>query len=91
MKNRRDRIIAVAGGVALMLILVLGTVWTGRRAKRDTEDAAHSVSLLYLDELAGRREQVVENNLNEKISVIRVAVDMLTDGDLRDKSSLETY
>ena len=56
MKNSRSRIIAVAGVVALMLILVLGTVWTGRRARIDTENAARSVSLLYLDELAGRRE-----------------------------------
>ena len=91
MKNGRSRIIAVAGGVALMLILVLGTMWTGRRAKRDTESAAHSVSLLYLDELAGRREQVVENNLNGKIGVIRVAIDLLTEDDLTDKASLERY
>ncbi len=91
MKNSRSRIIAVAGAVALMLILVLGTVWTGRRAKVDTENAARSVSLLYLDELAGRREQVVGNNLRDKIGVIRVAIDLLTEGDLRDKASLEAY
>jgi hypothetical protein len=35
----------------------------GRTAGRDTEQAVRSVSLLYPDELADRREQVVENNL----------------------------
>ena len=63
----------------------------GYNAKRDTEDAVRSVSLLYLDELAGRREQVVEKNLQEKIQTIRVAIELMTEEDLSDKAHLETY
>ncbi len=59
--------IAIVGSLILTVILVAGTVWMGSRAKRDTEEAVRSVSLLYLDELAGRREQVVGDNLREKI------------------------
>ena len=41
------------------------TCWNTR-----TESAVRSVSLLYLDELAGRREQVVSANMQQKINVI---------------------
>ena len=63
----------------------------GSRARRDTEEAVRSVSLLYQDELAGRREQVVEDNLQEKIQTIRVAIDLMTDEDTSDKAHLEAY
>jgi hypothetical protein len=75
----------------LALVLVAGTIWMGQSAKKATEDAVRSVSLLYLDELAGRREQVVEDNLQEKIKTIRVAIDLLTEEDLSDKAHLEAY
>ena len=48
---------AIIGGIIVSVILIFGTMWMGRIAKKDTEDAVRSVSLLYLDELAGRREQ----------------------------------
>lgn len=83
--------IAVIGSLILAIILVAGTMWMGSRARRDTEEAVRSVSLLYLDELAGRRKQVVEDNLREKIQTIRVAVDLLTAEDLTDKAHLESY
>ena len=83
--------IAVIGSLFLAIMLIVGTMWTGAQARRDTEEAVRSVSLLYLDELAGRREQVVEDNLREKIQTIRVAIDLLTDEDLSDKTHLEAY
>ena len=57
MESRKNRIthVALIGGIALVMILVFGTIWVGRSAKADTETAVRSVSLLYLDELAGRR------------------------------------
>lgn len=45
--------IAVIGSFMLALILIAGMVWMGQSARKDTEDAVRSVSLLYLDELAG--------------------------------------
>ncbi len=91
--DRKNPIVTVAvfGSLLLTVILVAGTMWMGSRARRDTEEAVRSVSLLYLDELAGRREQVVENNLQEKIQTIRVAIDLMTDDDTSDKTHLQAY
>ena len=83
--------IAIAGSIVVLVILVFGTVWMGRSAKNDTEKAVRTVSLMFMDELAGRREQVVENNLNDKINVIRVATDLMTEDDLSSKERMEAY
>jgi hypothetical protein len=80
-KSRNTVAVAVAGGLILILILVLGTLWMGQTARRDTEAAVRSVSLLYLDELAGRREQVVAENLQDRISDMRTALELMTDDD----------
>ena len=90
-KKNHTATIAVIGSLVLAIILVAGTMWMGAHARQDTEEAVRSVSLLYLDELAGRREQVVEDNLQEKIQTIRVAIDLMTDEDLSDKAHLEVY
>lgn len=87
----RTALIAAIGGIALILILVFGTIWVGRSAKQDTESAVRSVSLLYLDELAGRREQVVADNLQEKINVINTALELMTEEDLSDLDHLQAY
>ena len=83
--------IAIAGGVIVAVILVLGTIWMGHTAREGTEKAVRSVSLLYLDELAGRREQVVESNLQDKIHVIDVAVALMTPEDRSGVESLKAY
>ena len=94
MVNRRKNhttLIAVIGIILLTAILIGGMIWMGQSAHRDTVDAVRSVSLLYLDELAGRREQVVENNLNDSIGVINTAVGMITDEDLSDLEHMRSY
>jgi len=83
--------IAVIGSLLLAVILVTGTVLTGQQARRDTADAVRAVSLLYMDELAGRRGQVVENNLADRIRDIEAAVGLMDNGDLSSKQRLEEY
>ena len=46
---------AVIGSIIVALILMIGTFWSGNSASNDTENAVRTVSLMYLDELAGRR------------------------------------
>ena len=82
---------AFIGGVVLAFILVFGTFWMGRSAARDTASAVRSVSLLYLDELAGRREQVVAGNMRGKTDVIQTALDLMTADDLSDMAHLQAY
>ena len=90
-RKKRTTVIAVIGIIVILLILVFGTIWVGRSAKADTESAVRSVSLLYLDELAGRREQVVASNLQEKINVINTALELMTEDDLSDMDHLQAY
>ena len=90
-RNNHTVRIAFIGGLIVAAILVLGTIWTGRSAQRDTAEAVRSVSMLYLDELAGRREQVVEDNLNDNIRVIDIALGMITEEDLSDLEHMRDY
>lgn len=83
--------LAVAGSIIVALILITGTIWTGRNAGRDTEQAVRNVSLLYLDELAGRREQVVASTLSDYINDMDVAIGLLTKEDLSSTESLQAY
>ena len=90
-KQRNIAAIAVIGGALVMLILVLGSILMGQSAKRDTESAVRTVSLLYLDELAGRREQVVAKNLRDRIEDMRIALDLMTEEDLKDDQHRQAY
>ncbi len=49
------------------------------------------MSLLYLDELVGRRVQVVEDNLNDNIDIIHIAVSMIDREDLSDLEHMRAY
>ena len=83
--------VAIVGSIIVALILIIGTVWTGKSTSHDTEMAVRNVSLLYLDELAGRREQVVASTLSEYINDMDVALGMLTPEDLSSTENLQAY
>ena len=90
-KNSTSIRIAVIGGVVVALILIISTLLMGQAAQKGTEKAVRSVSLLYLDELAGRREQVVADNLRQRISDVQAALEMMTTDDLSDLAHLQAY
>ncbi len=90
-RKRSITAVSIAGGIILILILVFGTLWMGREARNETESAVRSVSLLYLDELAGRREQVVSDNIRSKFEVIETALELMTEEDLSDDAHLQAY
>ena len=90
-KRSNTVLTSLIGGIVVILVFVFGMLWMGDNAKNDTMNAARSVSRLYLDELAGRREQVVEGNLNGRIRDIRVAIGLMTDENLSDMEHLRAY
>ena len=92
-KKQRSRVLrfTVIGILVIALILMFGTFWLGTSANKSTEEAVKNVSLFYLDELAGRREQVVDSNLHDSIRNLRVAVGLMDDEDLTDMESLQAY
>ncbi|MBQ3790515.1 MAG: hypothetical protein II800_06250, partial [Lachnospiraceae bacterium] len=83
--------LAILGGAVIAVILLIGTISLGRIADRDTRVAVRNVSLLYLSELAGRREQVVASVLDDYIRDLDVAVGMLGADDLDSTESLQSY
>lgn len=83
--------VAVIGVIVVAAILIIGTLWTGRSASQDANSAVRNVSLFYLDELAGRREQVVAQTLEGYINDLDVAVDLLDESDLSSIESLQAY
>ncbi|MBR1763863.1 MAG: response regulator [Ruminococcus sp.] len=89
--NKKGLYAAVIGGVLVAVILVFGTFWSGQRARQDAENAVSSVSRLYLDELAGRREKVVASALDRNIRNMQTAVSLLTENDLSDIEHLQAY
>ena len=93
MENRKHgtKSVAIIGAILVLVILVAGTIITGHAAKEDTNKAVRSVSLLYLDELADRREQVVSSNLENRIETIEIAVGLMTEEDLSDEEHRQAY
>ena len=83
--------VAAGAVVIVAIILVIGTWWMGQSAQQATEDAVRSVSSFYLDELTGRREQVVETNLNSSIKNMQSAVGLLTKEDLSNQGHLQAF
>ena len=82
---------AVIGGISVVIILLFGTIWMGRSASRDTEMAVRNVSLLYLDELAERREQVVDSTLSNYVSDMDNALGLIQKDDLKNEESFHAY
>ena len=81
----------VIGALIVVIILIAGTFWMGTGANEDNANAVRTVSLLYLDELAGRREQVVAGKLSDYISDMGVAMDLMKKDDLSSVEKLQAY
>ena len=83
--------ILIFGSAIVAGILIVGTILMGRKASNDTGVAVRNVSLLYLEELAGRREQVVESVLNDYISDIDIALGLMDRDDLQSVEKFQAY
>ena len=90
-KSKLTTVIIIVGSLILVGLMILGTLITGQSANRDTDKAVRTVSLMFLDELAGRRKQVVEKDLDDKIRTISVAIDLMEENDLSDEDHLAAY
>ena len=90
-QSRRLIKMAIIVAVIVAAIVVVGTMWMGRSAREATEDAVHSVCRFYLDELASRRRQVVETNLDNTIKNMRTAITLMEDSDLDSVEHLQAY
>ena len=92
-KKSQHRILVhiIIGGMVVLFIIIFGTIFAGNRANQDTQEAIENVSRFYLDELAGRREQVVATTLENNINKIMVATELMEPTDLSDVEHLQAY
>ena len=91
-KQRRNIIrISVIGIIIVTCLLILSTLWMGEKVKNDTEQAVHTVSMLYLDELSTRREQVIASTLQSYTNNLDVAIGLIDKEDLVSVSRLQAY
>jgi len=90
-RNKKKVRYAVIFGIIAAVALVLATLWIGRKATQSTEEAVHTVSRFYLQELAARRQRVVASNLNKSIKHIEDAVELMTSENLSDMAHLQSF
>ena len=81
----------IIGSIILVSILVGGTFLIGSSVSDDTEKAVRTVSLLFLDELAERREQVVASNLGDYVNNMDIVLGLMTKDDLSSREKLQAY
>ncbi|MBQ7677648.1 MAG: response regulator [Lachnospiraceae bacterium] len=82
---------AIIGGVLFALIMVCGTIWTGRSAGVDSLEAVRKVSVLFMGEMTERREQVVASTLEDYIDDLDIAVGLIERSDLESVETLQSY
>ncbi|MBP5233644.1 MAG: cache domain-containing protein, partial [Planctomycetes bacterium] len=94
MEKPRKTLIVVAAVICVVLIaglLAYTTLWLGGITERDTRKVARATGRFYLEQLARRREKIVENYLKERIEVINVAIGLMQGEDLSDEPHLNAY
>ena len=82
---------AIWGGIIVAVILLLTTVWVSNSARTGTKRAVSRVSEFYLEELAGRRAQVVSEELKNNFTYMENAINILEDTDLESQETLRNF
>ena len=82
---------ALWGGMLVAWILILTTVWVSGGARTGTSQAVKKVSEFYLEELAGRRAQVVSEELKNNFAYMENALDILDASNLESQDTLREF
>ena len=90
MKSKENKIV-LTGGVFVLLLLIISTVWNVHSAQKQTQLVADSVSNFYIEELANRRVAIISDALKQNFQYMQNALDSITNEDLRTVSSLRSY
>lgn len=91
-RQRNETIVSVvSGGIIIAVILLITTVWVSNSARTGTNEAVNRVSEFYLEELAGRRAQVVSEELKNHFAYIHNALAILEDTDLESQATLRKF
>ncbi len=91
--NQRKQTVAFAiwGGTIIAVVLLLTTIWATGAARISTEQAVTRVSEFYLEELAGRRAQVVSEELKTNFTYMENALAIMEPSDLESQDTLRSF
>ncbi len=90
-QKKQTIIFAVVGGAVIAAILLLTTIWVSNSAREGTNQAVNKVSEFYLEELAGRRAQVVAEQLQSGFGYMEHAFEIIDESDLASQESLREF
>lgn len=82
---------SIWGGILIAAILLVTTVWVSNAARTGTDQAVARVSEFYLEELAGRRAQVVSEELKSNFEYMNNAMSVLEPSDLESQETLRHF
>ena len=82
---------AVSGGIIIAAIILITMGWVSNKARISTKQAVNRVSEFYLEELAGRRAQVVSEELKNHFAYIENALTVLEEDDLKSQETLRRF
>ncbi|MBO4829830.1 MAG: response regulator [Fibrobacter sp.] len=72
------------GNIIMAIALIVGAIFLGY-------SAVQNISSMFMEELAGRREQFVESKLEDYINSLEFAVELLTTENLSSEKSFQSY
>ena len=72
------------GNIIMAIALIVGVIFLGY-------SAVQNISSMFMEELAGRREQFVESKLEDYINSLEFAVELLTTENLSSEKSFQSY
>ena len=96
-KNSEDKpkkkvaLSATIGAIILAAVLIFTGVWISRTTQLSTNEAVHSVSKFYLQELAGRCRQVVESKMDSATLDLQNALSTIDSADLQSQETLQNW
>ncbi len=91
-KQKRQTVaFAVCGGLIIAMILLVTTIWVTGGARNGTKQAVNRVSEFYLEELAGRRAQVVSEELKNNLAYMENALAILEEPYLESQETLRSF
>ncbi len=89
--NIKENKVIFTGGILVMLLIIVSTVWNVQSAQKQTQDVAESVSDFYVEELANRRVTIISDALKQNFQYMYNAVDSITKDDLKSIDTLRHY
>ena len=89
--NIKENKVIFTGGILVLLLIIVSTIWNVQSAQKQTQAVAESVSDFYVEELANRRVTIISDALKQNFQYMNNALDAITKDDLQSITSLRNY